>query len=481
MSTVLAVQLSESAATFITAKAESGRPITLLDVFRVPRAAAGEEQPPAQFFPNDFEIDDTVGLLESDRILYNVLELPFRDAKKIDQVAALQIQDFLPFDLEEFLVDSIVASAAPAADGSYRILSSLIPKQAIAETLAFCESVGAEPRIITTGAAALCALAKHCHPDQTGLQAYIELTRSRVSLAILLDGRPLHFRDFPIANTPTSVPIATALADISRNIACSLAKCEGEQAVKLGGLFTIGNPEKLSAITYNLSVPPQPLSLEELVVNDSPEEVELEEITWSLGLFAAELQRSRRGDRQMLDFRRGQFAFHRVWQEVWAALQQELFYVSLAILLGVVWWGGRWYTEISALHRVDNKIAEVTAQVLPGEAIPYRAEVSYAQSKLDTLEEDLRGLGSLSSLSPLEAIKELSAALGSGYDVALDSVSVGPSRVLLRGSVAENRQVAEVSAALKARHDQFCEVKVEPKGKTASSRVGFTAELTLCE
>lgn len=488
MSNVLAVQLSEDEATFVTARVESGRPIVLLGLNRVPLALTpaaaedGAEPPPPPEEPElilpNVEIDSTLGVLESDKLLYSFLELPFKDPRKIEQVATFQIQDSLPFDLEDFVIDSIVTGSTD--ESRYRILASMVPKGEVARSLSFCTALGAEPRVITTGAASLAALGTHCHPESEGLRAYIEITNRRLSLAVLLGTEPVHLRDVSLRDGATAETAHPPLPpEIVRNVACSLKRVERELEKSISEIHVIAFSELTEQLRAALPYPIAALDLSRIVVNDAPEEIDLEEISWSLGLVATELQRPRRGERRLLDFRQGPFAFHRAWQDMWSALQQEMFYIALAVLLGLIWFGGKVYANRSALGRVEDRISEIVAQGLPGEAVPYGSEVGTVQSKLDTLEDDLRGLGSLTSLSPLEALQELTLALGTGIDVSLDSLSISSSRLLLRGTVAENRQVADLSAALKARTQHFCDVKVDNKGKT--TRVGFTAEITLCE
>jgi hypothetical protein len=495
MATVLAIQLTDKETKFLTARAEPGARISVLGVSAVPiqpADASDEEQsetpseslsssafsPPG--FLDETEIDSTLGVIHSSKILYNVLELPFRDKKKIEQVAGYQIQDILPFDLDDFVLDSIVSSETE--DKKFRIVSSMLPKEEVARSLELCNSFGTEPRVLTTGAAALASLAEHCSPQNTGLVAYLDSTSGRVSLAVLCDGAVFHLRDFlPPVREQSAEDTAGHHQELLQNIACSLAQASREAERPFNAVCVVGRMEYFNGLREHIPVPFLPLDLSRIVVNDSPQDIEMNDIAWSLGLVASEINRSRKSDRRLLDFRQGAFAFHRAWQDIWNALQGELFYIILVIMLGIGWYGGKIYSGYAALNDVDEQMSQLIKKVLPQEDVPFHAEVSFLQNKLDSLQDELQGLGSLASLSPLEALNELTIAIGNGMDISLDSVNIGASHMILRGSVGENLLVADLSAALKAHHDHFCDVKVDNKGKTGNSRVGFTAEITLCD
>ncbi|MFN8389568.1 MAG: hypothetical protein U0136_04695 [Bdellovibrionota bacterium] len=494
MATVLAIQLTHDEASFVTARTEPGEPITVLGLSTVPLHGAPPSEPavgqsedgaphPEEHMvlrpelPDSADIDSTIGMIHSKHVLYNILELPFRDPRKIEQVAGHQIQDLLPFDLDDFVVDSVVSGEA--SENRFRVLSSILPKEEVARSLAVFDSFGTEPRVITTGAAALAALAGFCEPNATGLHAYIEFTSRRTSLAVLFNGAQVHLRDF-ITTESSSGSTEQRKKEIYENIACSLARVEQDLGMRIDLVHVIGLLEYCTELEKVLPYRLQALDLSQKVVNESADEIHLEDIVWSLGLVASDMAKGRRSERHLLDFRQGQFAFHRAWQDIWNALQQEMFYIILFLLLGIGWYGGKIYSSYSALSEVDSRMNALTEQYF-GAGVPYRGEITFLQTKLDELQEELRGLGSLASLSPLQALLELSTALGTGMDISLDSVNIGASHLVLRGSVAENRLVADLSAALKARHDRFCDVRVDNKGKTGSSRVGFSAEITLCD
>ena len=91
-------------------------------------------------------------------------------------------------------------------------------------------------------------------------------------------------------------------------------------------------------------------------------------------------------------------------------------------------------------------------------------------------------MGSLASLSPLEALGLLSETIPKSIDIKTDSFSFSGSKILFRGSVPDNPSVGKLSGVLENRSDKICSVVVDPKGKIpGSNRIKYNAEITLCE
>ena len=420
----------------------------------------------------DLDIDFTLAVGTSSQVLYTKQALPFRDPKKIEQVAPIQVQDSLPFEIQDFVLDSVVLGQS--SDGDYQVLSSLTPKTDVAATLAALQILGVDPKVLTTRASALGNLALYCQPHLTGLNAYILLSEGHISFAAIQNGTIVALREL--------VRTGAELDAVVRAIACSLLHIEQDLSAETEAIHVVGSQNELSYLRRMLFRPVVPLELESFVQLDPGVEISLGSLASALGAATSELLPKKRGEvRKFVDFRQGAFAYRRAWLALWTALKQEAFYIAIALFLTLAWFGGRLYLSSYALTQVNNQIQEALRLGVPGESVPPQGESSFLQAKLDSLEEELRGMGSLSSLSPLESLKELVAAVGPSIDLLIDSISIGYSKMTIRGSVADNLSIGNLSSALKARKDRFCDVKVDPKGKTADNRVGFSAEIEFCE
>ena len=428
-------------------------------------------QPSALSIFSDLDIDMTLAVSGSSKILYSQLLFPFRDQKKIEQVAPLQVQDSLPFEIDEFVLDAVVLGESKS--GEYHVLGSLTPRVEVASTLSSLQAVGIDPKYLTTRASALGSLAMFCNPGLEGLQAYILVSPEQLSFAAVLNGTIVSLRE--LSRTMTDLESAV------KAVACSLLSLEKSHSVETSAIYVVGTASDISYFRRMLFRPVVALDLSAVVEIAPGVEASDDAIAAALGAAAPELMPRKRGEpRKFVDFRQGPFAYRRTWLALWAALKQEAVYVTFVIFWAFMWFGGRMYLSSYALQQVNHRIQESVHAALPNEVIPLNGEISSIQSKLDSLEDELRGMGSLSSLSPLESLKELAQAIP-GIDVVIDNVSIGYSKMTIRGSVPDNASNGKLSAALSARKDRFCSVSVDPKGKTSDNRVGFTAEIGFCE
>lgn len=116
-------------------------------------------------------------------------------------------------------------------------------------------------------------------------------------------------------------------------------------------------------------------------------------------------------------------------KQLLSSLAGEATYIGWAIALALFWWGSEIYTSRATLAKMERTISTSIAQGLPGQVVPHGQEKGVIEDKVSELENQLRGLGSLSSLSPLGSLKELSEAINSGLDVNLESLNIGHSRM----------------------------------------------------
>jgi hypothetical protein len=380
MSTLCAINLSATEAALVTADISPGEPIRILSNRRVnlvdlqlraspeqqsdslsdtaaesnstevsnqteaPSNEAGYETVNQTTHGVRLEIDETteeiLGVIESRETVYSFLELPFQDPKKIEQVATFQIQDGLPFDLENFVVDSFVVGEM--SGGNFRVVSSLAPKNVIEKSLATCSHIGIDPRFLTTGAAALITLAQLKYPDRKGLYAYVEFTAQRISVAVLLDSIPVHLRDFYPAEGAKIEKGSQNYNSILHHLGCSVSKCEKDSGQSLAEIVVLGASEHRNALSLAIPYRVELFELKDLVVNSAAEELRIEDCSWALGLFAEQLTaKKKRFTRVLPDFRQGPYAYRRTWQAFVAAVKDEILYLGLAVTLGVGFIGAK--------------------------------------------------------------------------------------------------------------------------------------------
>lgn len=423
------------------------------------------------------EVEGSIGVLPGSEVLYRVFKLPFGNQKKIDQIAPLELEDGLPFELDEFVFDNQILRRDES--GQYEVLSSLIPSERVAEGLYTFAQLGSDPKTLTTKASALLGIAEHVASKEHECFALIEVSSGRASLAVFEDGVARRYRDLPLIPNENHSELAPELFS---QLNCSLQRSEKELECSIAAVYVVSDSSFYQQCSSALVYPVHSLDFEEFVHNRTDEDVRIDNLTWAIGLLSLEILGAKKGAGELVDFRQGIFSYNPAWRNLWNAIQTELVSLGLALSAAILWFVSIVYSSQHELTQAEDAIKNLLSSALPEVSVPYRREASFLEEETVRIEEQLRGMGSLSSLSPLESLNVLSKSIGRDIDISVDAVNIAQSRLSLRGSVLDNPSVGRLSGALEKQSSRFCAVKVDPKGRVpGSSRVKFSAEIELCE
>lgn len=448
-----------------------------------------------KFFLEDIlqhEVDTTFGVISGAKVVFEHLTLPFEDPKKLDQIVPIQVQDVLPFDIDKFLVDNVVIgkkqNSKNEQSSKFEILSCLIPQAEVAAALEHCFALGADPKVLTTTASAITGLAKLCRQDLPPSYGLLVFSQTQCSLAFFVNSQLKSLRELPLeisSSSPKSdqnYSVEYAFENLSQHLRCSLASLEHLYDQRIEDIYAIKPPPYFSTLALSLGIRLSELSLDRYIEKDSSVRVSANDFSWALGLFAHEFSKRKKDPQVMINFRRGAFAFQPAWSNLAAAFQEEKSHFARALFWGIFWIGSMLFASNYRLGVIENTITKRLRIALPEVTFPLRGEVSSLEEKVHNLEEQLRGLGSLSSLSPLESFKELSLAIVPEIDISVEALSIGHSGLAFHGSVLNIPQIGKLSSELESRKGKFCKVKVEPRGQVpGSTRAKFSAEVTFCE
>jgi hypothetical protein len=126
------------------------------------------------------------------------LNLPFGDSKNLDRIVDLEVQDVVPFELDDFVVQysplgpSSLGGAALAVNDqptpSYDVHVGLMPRLFVRNLLFFCKAVGIEPNIITVPSSALASV-YHLGKDFFKTNSAVVFNRGdEFSMAVFING-----------------------------------------------------------------------------------------------------------------------------------------------------------------------------------------------------------------------------------------------------------------------------------------------------
>lgn len=450
---------------------------------KLPQAADGQHYLKLEELFPDQEIDSVVAVIPSGPVLHHRVSFPFSDPKKVEAVSALQLQDLVPFDLDGYVIDNL--RLAGENGGGFPHLASLVPESLVQESLAQLSRIGADPKIISTKPSAIVGMLPLFRSQAVSDGALLLLTDTEAAVSVLIDGHLYAIRNLSGYLPPASSAGPERLRRMLPHIVSTLAAVEKETSKKMARLLIVGPSWAASELAAALKIEVLPVDLSRAIARGSDYSGSLDDVAWAAGLLGSQRPAaadSRKQVSEIINFRTGKYAYRRTLADIMSAIGDEFFYISLAFLMFLVWLSSSFYASNRMLSKVDSEISRLLSQAMPGEEVPYQREVSYVEDKVHELEDQLKGIGSLSSLSPLESLEELSQTISPTIDVQVDSLSIGHSRITFSGSVPDVPSVGRLESALLQKKAEFCDVKVDPRDKVpGSTRIRFSAEIKLCE
>lgn len=494
MSVLVAVDISEERARIVSANAHSPGRIDILSVGSInftefngeqETAEPQEDQAPSgarvlealraaasPFIPE--EVDHTFAYISGRPVLFETMHLPFKDPKNLGQVVPLQLQDLVPFDVSSVVVDPLPISEG--ADRRFEILASVLPREDIANSLQRLQQLGIDPEILTTPSSAASGLSVFLgDEDAASCYGLLLIAEDHASLTLVSEGAACVLREFP---GPISLEDQNAIRAILQGVHTCIKRFESQTSRSISTLYLQGERSTCERMAGSLNCRTKYIDLSEcysLPANVSSTDANL---GWALGLMARELSENK----PLVNFRKGDYAYKPLWGNFVAALKEELTWIILAFFFICTWVGTQLYTVHSQLGRIEQGIEEEFRAALPGEPVQRGLEASVLQDKINNIEQQLRGLGSLSSLSPLESLKELSVAVSKDIDITISKINIGDSGLSFSGTVPDYVAVGKLNTALEQRKDRFCEVRVDSRNKEpGTNRIRYQAEVGFCE
>lgn len=421
------------------------------------------------------EPDYILAVLESSRMLLLTTTLPFKDTRKIEQVLPLQLQDILPFDLNKFLLDFLILGET--GDGSYNLLVAIVPREDVVAAIKQAQSLGVEPKHLTIKSMALLGLKELLAKQFQGDYCIAQVSEEIASLGLFVGGQLRAAREL---SGNFQDLYGAGFRALSRDIRSSIVRVEHDEELTFDRFYAVSSSQTAIRLSEQAARNFEILDPSQFVTFDSGFEGIPEDAFWAVGFFALPLSSHSRG--KLINFRRGDLAYRPAWGNFVSAIHEELQYILLAVFLGLAWLGTLVYSNHIRLNKIEAAIQQEVQTALPNQTLPKGREVIELTNKLGNIEEQLRELGSLSSLSPLESLRELSLAVSRDIDLKIDTLSIADGAVSFSGSVADSPAVGRLSTALENRRDRFCKVQVDPKGRMpgASTRVKFDADLSFC-
>jgi Type II secretion system (T2SS), protein L len=392
--------------------------------------------------------DIVISAIPADRVVKRILELPFKDARRLHQVVPFALEEHLPFPVD----NGIVAFARVGREGDHTlVMAAMVRKTDLQHHLELLQKAGLDPKTVTLAPLALAAMftrAKNGNGAKPMAHLVVEGDESSTSVVLVdLGGTPRAMRSMagglmmsdgspvapeaaaPILNSVRQTLLANGEETdqtevILAGAAAAYPKVRGllsdslAMSVRDGGAFdytgifegSVPNTGKFSSCVAMLmgELPSQPLAL--------------------------------------INFRQGEFMFRgRVRGDLSPFYTSGILAAALLAVI-IIHFALGVSANLHQLHKLDAEIAAVAGPVL-GETDPAYAK-EQLQSGIIKMNKRLNLIGGNLTHSPLDTLVAVSRALPPRFPVEMADVQIDSQGLRVTGQADSFTTVDQAKEAL---------------------------------
>jgi hypothetical protein len=428
------------------------------------------------------------------------LSLPFGDAKNLARIVDLEVQDVVPFDLDDFLVQysslgstsgvtgtvqgtppggPSTSASLPTGGGQFDVHIGLAPRSFVRNILSLCKAVGLEPLVMTVPSSTLGAVYHIARDYFKGNSAILMARKDAYSLVVNVHGqaRVEHtIRPENLAPRNLSDTSEGSAADQQRVIFTALklmiAAVERKYETRVDTLHVLVGPSttpvKISLLQQVLGRPVESFELKDVVKLSDP----LTGIAPLSSIFGLDDSPAP----VLSNFRAREFSYSPKFGELLRVLQSTWRHVlgaALAVVIALIGYYGMVEYKISSMK---SYLTEQMRSVISDFNAPdgdYLKTLGEAEAKLS---EDLGVLSSPSTITPVDVLVELSERIPSTPGVVVTGLKIYPTKATLTGVAPDLSAIEKIEKEIKKNKTDFATVKANP-GNASGSRYNFSVDI----
>ena len=400
--------------------------------------------------------DTVLAALPAHHAILRNLALPFRDLRRIRQMITFALDEHMPFEPEDVVVDFRPLPVQQVPQQT-QVLVAGMPKQEIAGCLALLNSAGLAPNVLDLDVFSLANAAVLGGNGMPGKTALMYVHPERTLLTLLQDGVPIFARSLAQGMPADNGDVLDAQR-LGKQLQHTLYACEhtvqltyepdllllfGADREQLGGLAAaLHEATGTRTQVWQHEAPGyKPANGGGTSPDAGPAGHAI-----ALGVALRGLHRQVRG----LNLRRGAFAPHSNLRELRGKL---IALGALCVAVGALGLGNLYlqnHYKARRLAQLQGGIAEVFSNVLPGTRMVQ--PVAQVREQMRDLDKRLRAFGGLTGaqLSGLPILRELSARVPASLEVEVDNLTISGDVIELSASTASYDNVVKLQSAFAA-------------------------------
>ncbi len=412
------------------------------------------------------------------------ISLPFGDQKSLSAIVDNQIQDVLPFETDEFLIQyctvgllegesKITAANDEDTKNPFDIHVGVIPRSFVRNLLAICKASGLEPNVLTVPSSAIAAV-YHLGKNYFKANSAVVFNRGEeYSMALLVNGEVRVERVLLASNilpADESDRKEEGLKHIFTALKLMIASTERRYGTRIENVYLLGRDVKGSNLQQLFGRPLEGLRIEDLVKgNDQP-----------IGIAALSSVFAKDEDAPvpLTNYRTGEFSFTPRFGEFIRALSSAKTYMIAALLAVIVGVAGMYGIRKFTIARTESALIEQIQAIIPqfqNSDGDVRASLLGAQKKLS---DELGVLGSPAKVSVLDALLAILELVPDDAGVVVTAIKVNGTKATISGNAPSISACEAVAKSLKSGKETFSRVD-QPRTTPSGSKFNFTIEAIL--
>lgn len=448
-----------------------------------------------------------------------VLELPFTNAKKIEQTLDFELENFVPLPLEELMVDYHILSIE---ENRSTVLTAYVPQARFIKHLDVLQTAGVDPRFVGVDAIDLSHITQISMVPQQGVYALLDIGHEKTNICVM-DGLKLQYvRSVTVGGIHFTKAIQKAfhlnyekaeglkldrgrvsyseegLDQISRilnKVAEELLAFIRQTYMGYKQLYTdqpwtaiylCGGGSKLAGlsdmISNSLRLNVTPLECLDLINHhlENPDECR-ETIATSLSQ-TVKIMYSNKAIK--INFRRGEFAYQRDIKALGGEIKQAGVWFGLVFVLGLTHFIFSYFSLQWRIEKVDRALVEGIVKAFP----EFKVASTEGSGKIMTsigvkmveMKSELEALNPSNQSSVLKLLLEISQKIPAKEEISIDvdDFSFTGDHVTIEGRTVSYQAVDKIRDALTA-SPLFKNVTTQNVSKGVRDEIKFSLALDL--
>jgi type II secretion system protein L len=434
---------------------------------------------------NELSGDTVLSALAGDQVTWRKLFLPFRDRKRVIQTIAFELENHVPFDLDEVVIDHQILHRDRAGT---TVLAALVRREDLDRHLKLMQAAGLDPKVVDVAPLATLNCLRLI-PDLPPSFAFVDFGSRTATVALYREEELTGLRTLTV--TPSGPPAAdngsgqkdaqvghSLLATLVGEIRWTLLAMNGGPMEDSVPCYIAGERTDLDTLRpeleRSLGMPIRRLDEIEMHESRFPTHASIPAFASSVGLALREVSA---GTTMGLNFRRGEYAYQRSQEELHRGLRGVAALAALVVALTVTDLYLDYRRQAEIVVDLDKQILNVARATLPDLRDPHKPSIEL-QEAIESRRHELDTLNNIvpvSSSTSLDIFRAIATAIRNNIRIDADDYLMDADAIRMRGNADNFESIDTIRQDLLGT-GFFSEVQVKdaranPKGSGVDFRL----------